>query len=210
MNVQGWGTALVVSWVLVGCSGSTEVGKSIGPSGGTLEGEGARLVIPMGAVSQPVTFTLSAVANAPTPDGGVLAGKMVRVGPSGLQLTARARLTLEWSPQSAPDAGSANVVVYTAPSGGAASDFVPLQTTVVDGTHVSVEVDHFSDFAPILPRAVANTCNQTFCQQAGAECLYCEFPMCVPPGSICCGASFCTPEAGACRNCNGQPKCGEC
>lgn len=184
---------------------------AIGPSGGTLEAEGARLTIPPGAVAQTVNFTINTVAKTPALDGGALVGKAIEVGPSGLQLASRATLTLEWSPQLAGNGGTAaDVVIYTAPSGAAASDFVPLATTVVDATHVSVEVEHFSDFAPILPYAVPNTCNQRFCQQAGTVCIYCEFPMCVPPGSVCCGASFCTPEAGACINCNGQPACGKC
>lgn len=206
MTARAWKCVVVAVFTVLGCSGPAAIGTSIGPNGGVVEAEGARLSVPQGALSQSANFAISSVANPPSLDGGTLAGKMIRVEAGGVQLSMPATLTLAWS----GDGGSANVTVYTAPSGAMAEAFVPLTTKVVDATHVSVDVMHFSDFAPILPRAVANTCNSTFCQQAGTECLYCEFPMCVPPGSVCCGASFCTPEAGACINCNGQPACGEC
>lgn len=210
MTRRVWASVLVAACVAVSCGGAPVSGTAIGPSGGIVQGEGARLSVPQGALTQSVNFAISAVANPPSLDAGTWLGKVIRIESGGAQLASPATLTLEWSKEKAPDAGSASVTVYTAPSGGTAAQFIPLATKVVDATHVSVEVTHFSDFGPILQHAVPNTCNQTFCQQAGTECLYCEFPMCVPPGSMCCGASFCTPEAGACISCNGQPACGQC
>lgn len=146
--------ALVVVW-LVGCgAGNTSpspdlaMPSSIGVNGGQVtEADGSGVLIPSGALTAAATITVTAAPTAPAPSSATVVGSAYTFGPEGQQFAAPVTVTLAITPSKIPSGKStANVVVFTAPVG--SSTYTQLTTKVVDATHVSAQVSHFSSFVP--------------------------------------------------------------
>ncbi len=191
--------------LLAACSNSNDDAAtfSFGAEGGTLSHGDARLVIPPGALTETTEFQISTVGNPPVPDTLGVAGDVVEILPSGLTLALPATLTLAYSPELVT---AGTVSIYTAPSGGSAADFVALPTTVVDATHVSVQVTHFSYYGPLYGTQVSNTCGPGVDCGVGNACYFCTVPICAPLNTICCNGGICLPDEET-----GEPAtCGPC
>ncbi len=192
-------------FLVAACSGGADETEtfSFGAEGGTLSHGDARLVIPPGALTETTEFKVTTVGNPPVPDALGLAGDVIEILPSGLTLALPATLTLAYSPELVT---AGRVAVYTAPSGGGPADFVALPTTVVDATHISVLVTHFSYFGPLFDTRISNTCGPGVDCGAGNACYFCTFPICAPLNTICCDNSICLPDEET-----GEPAtCGPC
>ena len=100
---------IAAAWVLAGCAGdatvtepvvASEVG-SIGPEGGVVHVGDATLVIPAGALSEPVDITLEQLSTAP-PEGWSGLSAVWRAQPESLELAVPARLSLPFDGGAAP------------------------------------------------------------------------------------------------------------
>jgi ZU5 domain len=163
--------------LLSACGGSSsEVAtQSIGASGGTVSTSGgASVQIPAAALAATTTITASATPSAATPSGATLVGTPVTFGPEGQQFTTPVTVTLPLTPSELPSGKSAaSVVIFTAPAG--STSYTQLTTSVVDATHVSAQVAHFSTFLPGIvtgggPCATNADCNgNSICVQGICE-----------------------------------------
>ncbi len=152
------GSSSAVDGATVAADSSTP--SPIGAEGGTVSTpEGHGVSVPAGAVSTAVDITVAEApsAAAPPAKSGTVVGPVVAFGPEGQQFTSPVTVTVTFDPAKLP-AGktAANVVIFTAPAGSTA--YTSLTTTMVDATHVSAKVSHFSNFAPLVPAPAGVAC----------------------------------------------------
>ncbi len=107
----------------------------IGPSGGELTFDGARLVVPPGALEEPVVLTLTRT-DAPVPSGYTGYSAVWRFEPAGLAFAVPARVEI-------PFVGDASraTVFWSKPSGLGYT----WHPTTRDGNVAIADVEHFSD-----------------------------------------------------------------
>ncbi len=118
------------------------VGTPIGPEGGTVEGAGARVIVPAGAVSGPTSIALTP-SSEPGPRDLTLIGDVIAITPHGARFATPVTLELPLPPE------YAYVQVWTKEN----DPFAPwerLDAHIEDGI-ATVAVDHFSFFALIDP-----------------------------------------------------------
>ncbi len=110
--------------------------QTVGPSGGTIRVGGHSLVIPQGALSQPVLITAEAPADFVA---------SVRFEPEGLQFARQARLTLDYSACPAGRLQLGKHVAYTTDR----LQILALLLSVDDilRMRVSADLQHFSRYA---------------------------------------------------------------
>jgi hypothetical protein len=122
----------------------------IGAAGGTLmTSDGSSLVIPPGALSAPLTITMTP-ADASSVPGGAASGSVFHLQPDGLQFLLPATLTLTVDPAMlAAGATASDVGIFTAAIGETSSAYL-LSTSVVDPTHVSAQILHFCNGWPAI------------------------------------------------------------
>ncbi|MCA9490329.1 MAG: hypothetical protein KC621_10405 [Myxococcales bacterium] len=130
---------IAAAWVLAGCAGdatvtepvvASEVG-SIGPEGGVVHVGDATLVIPAGALSEPVDITLEQLSTAP-PEGWSGLSAVWRAQPESLELAVPARLSLPF------DGGAAPTMFWAA---GGADVFETVRDQVILGASVEGLLD---------------------------------------------------------------------
>ncbi|HEY3445222.1 MAG TPA: hypothetical protein VGK67_02615 [Myxococcales bacterium] len=135
--------------VLVGFLGSclepvdqlTSDSEAIDERGGSLTGPGgAHLVIPAGALGQPVRVTM--LASAWAPSGVAVAGSAVLIQPTSASLKKPARLTL---PIHSSAAGSSFAVATRSGTGA-----IEILQGTTDGDSVDVQISHFGSFMPVM------------------------------------------------------------
>ncbi len=114
----------------------------IGPEGGTVEGEGARVIVPAGALGAPTSIAI-APASEPGPRGRTVLGEVIAITPHGARFDAPVTIELPL-----PET-HAFVQVWTREDDPFAS-WERLDARIEDGT-ARVEVDHFSYFAMVDP-----------------------------------------------------------
>ena len=144
------GLALLgASWM--GCGGSDGASGTIGPAGGTVtSSNGASVTVPAGALSTSVAIVATALADPTAPPSTTVVGAAVTLGPEGQQFSAPVTVTLPVDATLLPAGKTTSaIVIYTAPAG--TTTYAQLATTVVDATHVSAKVSHFSNFVPGVP-----------------------------------------------------------
>jgi hypothetical protein len=116
-----------------------EVPGEIGPDGGEVEGpNGTKLVIPAGALAEPVVFEVSVVAEPPAGDFSALSGA-IEITPAGTQFLVDVQVVIPV--ESLP--GTGKVAVYTAATVDGPWQAVP--TEVVESTLVGT-ISHLSLF----------------------------------------------------------------
>lgn len=117
-------TALAIPALIQGtaCTGAVVVSTEIGPSGGIVEGpNGARVIIPAGALAHSTSITIRAVpaASAPTLSGGIVyAGDVYAFEPHGLAFDAAVQIRLPL----AGGASTASVLHASCPASNAGAD----------------------------------------------------------------------------------------
>jgi hypothetical protein len=125
----------------MGCSTSST--SSIGDNGGTIAlGDGTSIDVPSGALSENQQISVTEDDSAPALSSAQAVGKNYLFGPEGLQFAKPVSITLAFDPSQV--LGSNTVVVFTAAKG--SSDYTALETTQVDGSHVTAQTSHFSNF----------------------------------------------------------------
>jgi hypothetical protein len=119
---------------------------NIPPTGGTVTtGDGASVVIPDGAISGNTSITMGGEPDSVSIPDFELVGPAYRLGPEGQQFATPVTVTVPFDGSQLPsDATSADIVIMTAPVGGA--EWTELPTTLIDDGHVSAPTSHFSDF----------------------------------------------------------------
>jgi hypothetical protein len=133
--------------LLASCSSSSSSSStSIGASGGSVNAaDGTAVSIPAGALSQSTVITIGSEPSAIDITDVVLVGPAYRFGPEGTSFALPVTVTLAYDPSKLPTGDAASdVQIMTAPVG--STDFVALDTTLVDATHVSATTTHFSVF----------------------------------------------------------------
>jgi hypothetical protein len=122
--------------------------KVVDPNGGQVSlSDGTSVLLPQGALSAPVTITITQQPGTPPPTDVTPVGSTYLFGPEGTQFAQPVTVTLLFAPDQLPSGSGANdIVIYTAPAG--SSSFAPLQTAVVDASHVKANTTHFSIFMP--------------------------------------------------------------
>jgi hypothetical protein len=147
-------TLLVVALAGCGSSGNTPSVQQVGTAGGALTAsDGTKLDFPMGALSSDTAISMTKTSNVTAPASNKVVGTAYTFGPEGTQFAKPVGVTLVVSPNQLPkNTAMSSVVIYTAPAG--TTDYVPLETTVVDATHVRASTMHFSVFVPAVVAAV--------------------------------------------------------
>jgi hypothetical protein len=143
--------------VLLGCGGNgatNDLGTSaqtIGATGGQVTSPGgASVQVPAGALTSPMAITITAAPGAPPPASVTVVGTPITLAPEGQQFSMPVTVTVPVATNLIPTGATiASVVIETAPVG--SSNYTTLSTTVVDATHVSATVAHFSTFVPAVP-----------------------------------------------------------
>lgn len=158
MRKSLWAPCLAIS--LLGCGGSETPG-TVGQAGGTItNATGAKISIPKNALSRDVAITITVAASLPTIPGATGVGSFFELGPNGQTFAVPVEVTLPFDPAKLPSTSS-KVLIYTAPT--AAGPFGPLESTLVDATHVKATTTHFSTFGAGTPTPMA-------CGTEGAGC----------------------------------------
>jgi len=120
----------------------------VGAGGGTVTADdGTTVVIPPGALSEDVTITIAPNPYAPNMTQAQALAVQHLFGPEGQQFMKPVSVTLEFDPSSLP-AGvtESDVSIYSSPSN---SDlYLPLRTTIADGTHVTGTTTDFCNMVP--------------------------------------------------------------
>jgi hypothetical protein len=135
----------VAAAVAIGCSSSDDPAPanngtpsapvvsqaSVGPSGGTVTGDGVTLAIPAGALPADQQISITRTIDAP-PTNAI--GALYKFGPDGLTFAVPVRVTFTVSAAS-PDA----IVYWSTPNGG-----YEAKPSEVSGTTVAANIAHFS------------------------------------------------------------------
>jgi cell wall-associated NlpC family hydrolase len=101
------------------------------------------------------TIDVEEKTDAPAPTIGAAVGRTFLLSPEGQTFDAAATVTLEIDPSLLyPGETARDVVIYTSPK--ASPSFSPIETQVVDATHVSAKTSHFSYFVPMHGTTVAS------------------------------------------------------
>lgn len=148
---------LAAACALSACGGGDDAAPAsalIGPAGGTVVGsEGARIVVPAGALAAPTTIAIEqTTAGAPAlPGGFVAAGKMFAFTPHGTTFAVPVTITIPIDPSSVPAGASGSF--YKTDGAGA---WQRIAGATVSGNVVSAEVTSFSFGAfgsapPVIP-----------------------------------------------------------
>jgi len=140
-----------VTWVcvvvLAACSKEEEVGVSISAAeGGTVEFQGAKLVIPAGALAEDTVITVDVLDAAGQPSEGDIVATVYDFGPDGLEFLTPVALTLEATLPGDLE-GRTPVVAW---SDGTAWVEVP---TTVEGSSITGQIEHFTAFTVVLTAA---------------------------------------------------------
>lgn len=127
-----------------------EVHASIGATGGTLaHPDGAKLVIPAGALAADVTLSIESVAT-PRGRGVRFVGPVFRFGPPGQVFAKPVAVTVPYVPAQLQGVSAAAVRLYHGDDAGEA--FIPVPSTVDEpGARVTGGFDSFSRGAAALP-----------------------------------------------------------
>jgi hypothetical protein len=122
----------------------------IGPAGGQVEAGGAAIVVPAGALDEPVVFSIAGVDGTATIDDHVAVGPVVEILPAGTVFAVPATVRVPYDPGAIPEgANEEQVVVFTADR--LDGTFDVLETSVDEGSNTaSVEVSHLSVFVPAV------------------------------------------------------------
>jgi hypothetical protein len=115
-------------------------------TGGTVTtSDGTSVAVPANALGQDTPISVAPEPNSVAIDGVTLVGNVYRFGPEGTQFATPATVTVAFDPSLLPAAEVAtDIVIMTAPVG--STDFVELETSLVDDHHASATTMHFSDF----------------------------------------------------------------
>ncbi|NDD67576.1 hypothetical protein EBZ35_08040 [bacterium] len=156
--VPGGGSSKVLitgtpgSTMYVGASGAGLFQQVIGSSGGSLVISGqapGSISIPAGALASDVTITATSVNSENITISGVSnVGAALQLGPEGQTFSQPVTITIEVGTLPA-GVSISDLVIYTAAVG--SNSFTALPTTVVDPTHISAQVSHFSNFVVTYP-----------------------------------------------------------
>jgi len=129
----------------------------VGPSGGGLEVkgsssalEGAAIQVPAGALSTPITLTISTSQGPlqpPLPANSIVAGPVVALGPDGTTFDTPVFVTFPYQPLDGIDDSDLQVVI----SDGLAWHAAPVLQRDPDKHQITVAVLHFSDGVVIGP-----------------------------------------------------------
>jgi hypothetical protein len=143
---------LMVALCALGCGdGGSMVAKSIGTAGGSVTAtDGTKIDVPGGALTAETMISITSTPNAAAPTATTLVGTPQTFGPEGAQFTKPVTVTLAFDAAKLPmGKTAADIVIWTAPAG--STNYVPAEVTmVVDSSHVSTAVSHFSVFAPAV------------------------------------------------------------
>jgi hypothetical protein len=152
-----WLLAVAIAGCSAGSSSST-ASQTVGSTGGDVQqGDGSGVKIPSGALPANTQITATATPGAPAPPTAMPVGTPVTFGPEGQQFSQPVTVTVTFDPAKIPAGKTvAQLAIFTAPAGSSA--YTQLQTTVVDATHLSAQVSHFSTFVAALPTACAVSC----------------------------------------------------
>lgn len=149
-----------------GDDGSAVETRVTATEGGVVEGFGATLVIPAGALGSDETLTLTEVEPVTGEEDEAVVGTILDFGPDNLFFAEPVQLTMP-APAQVP-AGQTAVISWRGQPG---DGWVDLPTTVEDG-RVQAELEHFSQYAVrVIGRfevggddlAVLETCDYTPC-----------------------------------------------
>jgi hypothetical protein len=140
--------------LILGCGGDDpaspdpNTGQTVGPAGGTVEGDGGRatLTIPAGALDAEVAITVSSASGVPV-DAGMITASLYEFGPDGLDFDVPVPLTITYDPADIPagvDEADLKLCKVTG------NTWLPLAGSTVDtGAHtVSAELNSFSAYGP--------------------------------------------------------------
>ena len=210
----------VMAWFALGCSddgrggGRVMAAETIGPEGGVLTVDGAELTIPAGALSAPVEVTMRVRGDPPALPTADPASALFEIGPDDVTLALPATLVLSFALDGArPETPT----IYTAPTGGVATDFSPVPTASAGPGEASASLDHFSLWGLFyLVGGTPGRCTTSACgDDPAVMCLECGIPLCVAAGSVCCDTGIvCLPTVPGCFDCppgdrgGGGPECG--
>jgi hypothetical protein len=156
---------LVLGFAVAGCGntggGGTvapPVNQTVGSTGGSVDNSnGDGVSIPPGALPGDTMISVSSTPDAPPPPTAMPVGTPVTFGPEGQQFLVPVTVTISFDPAKIPAGKTASSLsIFTAPAGTTA--YTQLTTTVVDATHLSAQVSHFSTFVAGSPTACAVSC----------------------------------------------------
>jgi hypothetical protein len=119
-----------------GSSGPPSASISVGPTGGTIQAGGARLTVPAGALSAPVTLTVAVDTASQVPTGVTGQSVVYRFGPAGTTFAVPATVAISVLPNV-----SSSVVYW---SDGDSPTFAPLPGSSVQSGTVTAAITHFS------------------------------------------------------------------
>jgi hypothetical protein len=128
-----------------------EASQTIGPEGGIVMTEnGSSISIPAGALTHDVTISITSNPSAPALTDGTPVGMYYLLGPEGQQFNVPVTVTLAYDTALPSGVAAQDLVIFTAPR--TSSDYLELDTTVVDSLHVSAPTTHFSNAVPAAPK----------------------------------------------------------
>jgi hypothetical protein len=118
----------------------------VGQAGGKVTvSQGSGVSIPAGALTADVSISISLEQYVPALDAGAPVGPTFLFGPEGQRFEQPVTVTLEFDPAKLfPGESASDIIIYTSPKEN--PTFMPLATSVVDGSHVSATSTHFSYF----------------------------------------------------------------
>ncbi|HEU5075472.1 MAG TPA: hypothetical protein VFU02_14875 [Polyangiaceae bacterium] len=138
-----------------GDDGGPSSQTEIGPDGGSVTGpDGIELVIPAGALEEPVLFSITKdPSDAPaTPAGVAWVGSVYAIEPHGTEFAEPATLHLPFDDARVPD--ELTPAAYEAEPGGA---FVPVVDGGIDSETIELELNHLSFFSAGIPFSFLGT-----------------------------------------------------
>lgn len=170
----------------------------VGPAGGTVVGDdGARVIVPAGALSNDVEISVSASSSGFQPLPALAGGGVYALEPHGLEFALPVTVIL---PHTLNDG---EVAMWTSSPGGGWERLATLDR----GGETSVEVTHFSFF--FNGREVCGLFRQECCDsaepdgQCSGDALYCDGDNrcmgCGYSSDLCCGGSQCYGPTVACE-----------
>src|SRR5262249_36789887 len=134
------------------------VNMTVGATGGSVtNSDGDGVSIPPGALPGDTMISVSSTPDAPAPPTAMPVGTPITFGPEGQQFLVPVTVTIAFDPAKVPAGKTASSLsIFTAPAGPTA--YTQLVTTVVDATHLSAQVSHFSTFVAGSPTTCAVSC----------------------------------------------------
>lgn len=155
---------LVLSLAVAGCGNKgggdvpPPVNQTVGSTGGSVtNSDGDGVSIPPGALPGDTMISVTSTPDAPAPPTAMPVGTPITFGPEGQQFLKPVTVTISFDPAKIPSGKTASTLaIFTAPAGTTA--YTQLTTTVVDATHLSAQVSHFSTFVAGSPTGCAVSC----------------------------------------------------